>query len=174
MSILAVETSSREQSETREIGDTVCPPVQPTWLQLPRPVSTYYAHHATQLASTIDRSFIIHLHNTTPWHHGTYYLLPTPAQPSPQPTYLPNQPTKNTTNKTPRFPRQRDPRAASSLFDSYSGEAQSHSHPASRSPSRVPGGYRQGGYPGGGVGEGYPSSDGAGAGGYRTATPNSK
>ena len=63
----------------------------------------------------------------------------------------------------------RDPRASSSLFDSYGGER-------SRPPSKSPGGY--GGYQGvgndghmnGGVGPGA----GAGAGGYRSATPNTK
>lgn len=68
-----------------------------------------------------------------------------------------------------RFPRstlhQRDPRAASSLFESYTGD----SRPTSRSPARV-GGY--GGYPGSGS-DGYVNGRGTGT-GYRTATPNSK
>ncbi|KAB8069570.1 hypothetical protein BDV29DRAFT_182512 [Aspergillus leporis] len=67
-----------------------------------------------------------------------------------------------------RFPRssihQRDPRASSSLFDSYGGD----SRPASRSPGQV-GGYGHGGYSGNGSMSG--SSVG---GGYRTATPNAK
>ncbi|RAH64270.1 SNARE domain- containing protein [Aspergillus aculeatinus CBS 121060] len=69
-----------------------------------------------------------------------------------------------------RFPRstlhQRDPRASSSLFDSYGGD----SRPASRSPGRI-GGYGYGGYTppaGEGLGTGGPT------GGYRTATPNKK
>ncbi|KAK1145459.1 protein transport protein bet1 [Aspergillus melleus] len=70
-----------------------------------------------------------------------------------------------------RFPRsnlhQRDPRAASSLFDSYGG----NSRPASRSPGQV-GGYGYGGYPGPG-GDGS-SNGGATSGGYRSATPNAK
>ncbi|KAL2007620.1 hypothetical protein VTN00DRAFT_7602 [Thermoascus crustaceus] len=74
-----------------------------------------------------------------------------------------------------RFPHstlhQRDTRPSSSLFDSYnSGE---RIRPASRSPGRV-GGY--GGFSGsvndGGMNGGL--GPGAGAGGYRTATPNSK
>lgn len=68
-----------------------------------------------------------------------------------------------------RFPRsnlhQRDPRASSSLFDSYGGD----SRPASRSPGRV-GGYGYGGYPS------NVSVNGGSVvgGGYRTATPNAK
>lgn len=61
----------------------------------------------------------------------------------------------------------RDPRASSSLFDSYSGE---RSRPPSKSPSGY-GGYQgagNGGHMNGGVGPG------AGAGGYRSATPNTK
>ncbi|KAE8350755.1 hypothetical protein BDV28DRAFT_138524 [Aspergillus coremiiformis] len=59
---------------------------------------------------------------------------------------------------------QRDPRASSSLFDSYGGD----SRPASRSPGRVGGyGYRE-----------YPSNESVNGasigGGYRTATPNAK
>ncbi|KAL4959420.1 SNARE domain- containing protein [Aspergillus stella-maris] len=68
-----------------------------------------------------------------------------------------------------RFPRsdlhRRDPRASSSLFDSYSGD----SRPASRSPGNV-GGYGYGGYTGGGS-----SMNGnGGTPGYKSATPNSK
>ncbi|PLB39194.1 SNARE domain- containing protein [Aspergillus candidus] len=63
-----------------------------------------------------------------------------------------------------RFPRQRDPRAAPSLFDSYGGD----SRPASKSPGRV-GGYGYGGYPGASDG----SMNGT-PGGYRSATPDKK
>ncbi|KAL4898406.1 putative SNARE complex subunit [Aspergillus ambiguus] len=73
-----------------------------------------------------------------------------------------------------RFPRsnihQRDPRASSSLFDSYGGD----SRPASKSPGRV-GGYGYGGYPGDGYMSGGGSTPGGGGGGgYRSATPNAK
>ncbi|OJJ73016.1 hypothetical protein ASPBRDRAFT_176793 [Aspergillus brasiliensis CBS 101740] len=69
-----------------------------------------------------------------------------------------------------RFPRsnlhQRDPRASSSLFDSYGG----NSRPASRSPASI-GGYGYGGYT-------PPAGDGPvngnARGGYRSATPNAK
>ncbi|KAL4954184.1 hypothetical protein BDW69DRAFT_144109 [Aspergillus filifer] len=68
-----------------------------------------------------------------------------------------------------RFPRsdlhRRDPRASSSLFDSYNGD----SRPASRSPGNV-GGYGYGGYPGGGS----PMNGNGGTAGYKSATPNSK
>ncbi|KAL4941014.1 hypothetical protein BDV06DRAFT_195472 [Aspergillus oleicola] len=67
-----------------------------------------------------------------------------------------------------RFPRsdlhRRDPRASSSLFDSYNGD----SRPASRSPGNV-GGYGYGGYPGG-----SPMNGNGGTPGYKGATPNSK
>ncbi|OJJ89445.1 SNARE domain- containing protein [Aspergillus glaucus CBS 516.65] len=66
-----------------------------------------------------------------------------------------------------RFPRQRDPRAASSLFDSYDG----NSRPASKSPGRV-GGYGYGGYSSAGRDSGNVSGDAPG--GFRSATPNSK
>jgi len=64
---------------------------------------------------------------------------------------------------------QRDPRASSSLFDSYNGE---RSQPPSRSPGSY-GGYQgagNGGHMNGGGGPG----PGAGAGSFRPATPNSK
>ncbi|PYH33223.1 SNARE domain- containing protein [Aspergillus neoniger CBS 115656] len=69
-----------------------------------------------------------------------------------------------------RFPRsnlhQRDPRASSSLFDSYGGG----SRPASKSPGSV-GGYGYGGYtPPAGDG----SVNGNSRGGFRSATPNAK
>ncbi|OOF96186.1 hypothetical protein ASPCADRAFT_5524 [Aspergillus carbonarius ITEM 5010] len=69
-----------------------------------------------------------------------------------------------------RFPRsnlhQRDPRASSSLFDSYGG----NSRPASRSPGSI-GGYGYGGYtPPAGDGP----VNGTAKGGYRAATPNAK
>ncbi|KAI9924523.1 hypothetical protein ASPWEDRAFT_155819 [Aspergillus wentii DTO 134E9] len=65
-----------------------------------------------------------------------------------------------------RFPRQRDPRASSSLFDSYGG---GDSRPASKSPGRM-GGYGYGGY----SGAGDAMNGGATGGGFRTATPNAK
>ncbi|KAK5719801.1 protein transport protein bet1, partial [Elasticomyces elasticus] len=72
-----------------------------------------------------------------------------------------------------RFPRQRDPRAASSLFDSYDGS----SRPASKSPART-GGYGYGGYSNAGsagLNGGSEDVNGAGGpGGFRGATPNSK
>ncbi|KAL6234261.1 hypothetical protein BDW75DRAFT_212852 [Aspergillus navahoensis] len=58
----------------------------------------------------------------------------------------------------------RDPRASSSLFDSYDGV----SRPASRSPGNV-GGYGYAGYPGPDR-----SMNGNGYAGYKSATPNSK
>ncbi|KAE8384421.1 hypothetical protein BDV23DRAFT_166863, partial [Aspergillus alliaceus] len=68
-----------------------------------------------------------------------------------------------------RFPRsnlhQRDPRASSSLFDSYGGD----SRPASKSPGRV-GGYGYGGYPS----DVSVNGGSVVGGGYRTATPNAK
>jgi uncharacterized membrane protein len=63
----------------------------------------------------------------------------------------------------------RDPRASSSLFDSYGGD----SRPASRSPSNV-GGYGYGGYPGAGAGTDRPMNGNGSGGGYRSATPNAK
>ncbi|KAF7119190.1 hypothetical protein CNMCM5793_008934 [Aspergillus hiratsukae] len=69
-----------------------------------------------------------------------------------------------------RFPRsslhQRDPRASSSLFDSYGGD----SRPASRSPASV-GGYGYGGYSASNA-DGY--INGGSTGGFRKATPNAK
>ncbi|KAJ5169072.1 uncharacterized protein N7482_004666 [Penicillium canariense] len=66
-----------------------------------------------------------------------------------------------------RFPRQRDPRASSSLFDSYgSGE----SRPASRSPGPA-GGYGYGGYAGPSA-NAYPNGN-AGV-NFRSATPDKK
>ncbi|KAE8145571.1 putative SNARE complex subunit [Aspergillus avenaceus] len=62
---------------------------------------------------------------------------------------------------------QRDPRASSSLFDSYGG----NSRPASRSPAPV-GGYGYGGY--NGSASSGPLNGGSTGGGYRTATPNAK
>ncbi|KAL2863578.1 SNARE domain- containing protein [Aspergillus lucknowensis] len=65
----------------------------------------------------------------------------------------------------------REPRASSSLFDSYGGD----SRPASKSPGSV-GGYGYGGYPGAGTGapmNGSGNGNGT-AGGYRAATPNAK
>ncbi|KAL4868221.1 hypothetical protein BDV12DRAFT_105069 [Aspergillus spectabilis] len=66
-----------------------------------------------------------------------------------------------------RFPgsdlHRRDPRASSSLFDSYNGD----SRPASKSPGNV-GGYGYGGYPGGD----RPMNGNAA--GYKSATPNAK
>lgn len=65
-----------------------------------------------------------------------------------------------------RFPHQRDPRASSSLFDSYGG----NSRPASRSPAPA-GGYGYGGY----SGSSYGDENAAGAGpGYRGGTPDKK
>lgn len=68
-----------------------------------------------------------------------------------------------------RFPQsdlhRRDPRASSSLFDSYNGD----SRPASRSPGSV-GGYGYGGY----SGTDRPVNGNGSAGGYRGATPNAK
>lgn len=66
-----------------------------------------------------------------------------------------------------RFPRQRDPRASSSLFDSYGGG----SRPASRSPAPA-GGYGYGGYS-------SPASSAygngsAGGSSYRSATPDKR
>ncbi|KAL4986657.1 hypothetical protein BDW68DRAFT_162794 [Aspergillus falconensis] len=58
----------------------------------------------------------------------------------------------------------RDPRASSSLFDSYDGVPR----PASRSPGNV-GGYSYGGHPGADR-----SMNGNGYVGYKSATPNSK
>ncbi|CEN61472.1 Putative SNARE protein [Aspergillus calidoustus] len=63
----------------------------------------------------------------------------------------------------------RDPRASSSLFDSYGGD----SRPASRSPGNV-GGYWYGGYPGAGAGTDRPMNGNGSGGGYRSATPNAK
>ncbi|KAJ6128384.1 hypothetical protein N7471_009601 [Penicillium samsonianum] len=67
-----------------------------------------------------------------------------------------------------RFPRQRDPRASSSLFDQYGGD----SRQASRSPAQQPGGYGYGGYsspaPNG------PASSGAVGAGYQSASPDKK
>ncbi|KAL4900033.1 hypothetical protein BDW74DRAFT_162575 [Aspergillus multicolor] len=67
-----------------------------------------------------------------------------------------------------RFPRsdlhRRDPRASSSLFDSYNGD----SRPASRSPGNV-GGYGYGGYS-----SVDRSMNGNVNAGYKSATPNSK
>ncbi|KAK2793613.1 protein transport protein bet1 [Onygenales sp. PD_10] len=69
-----------------------------------------------------------------------------------------------------RFPHsslhQRDPRASSSLFDSYGGGSSDRNRQPSRSPGRV-GGYGFSGSPNGHL-------DAAGAGSYRAATPNSK
>ncbi|KAJ5512999.1 hypothetical protein N7463_002551 [Penicillium fimorum] len=67
-----------------------------------------------------------------------------------------------------RFPRQRDPRASSSLFDQYGGD----SRQASRSPAQQPGGYGYGGYPSPAP-NGYASSGTAGA-GYQSASPDKK
>lgn len=74
-----------------------------------------------------------------------------------------------------RFPHsslhQRDPRASSSLFDSYNGGSTDRSRTASRSPGRV-GGY--GGYSGS-ISDGYMNGGmSSGSTGYRAATPNSK
>lgn len=74
-----------------------------------------------------------------------------------------------------RFPRQRDPRAASSLFDSYDG----NSRPASKSPGRMSGyGYGEHPNPGGGGGPyvngGGAADDASGGNAFRGATPNSK
>ncbi|KAJ5726537.1 uncharacterized protein N7483_007894 [Penicillium malachiteum] len=66
-----------------------------------------------------------------------------------------------------RFPR-RDPRASSSLFDSYGG----NSRPASRSPA--PGGYGYGGYSSPGNGYGNGSADANAGPSYRSATPDKK
>ncbi|KAJ5584133.1 uncharacterized protein N7459_003933 [Penicillium hispanicum] len=66
-----------------------------------------------------------------------------------------------------RFPRQRDPRASSSLFDSYGGD----SRPASRSPAPA-GGYGYGGY-NNPVGTGYGNGSATGP-GYRGASPDKK
>ncbi|KAJ5216788.1 hypothetical protein N7468_009796 [Penicillium chermesinum] len=65
-----------------------------------------------------------------------------------------------------RFPRQRDPRASSSLFDSYGGE----SRPASRSPAPS-GGYGYGGYSSP-AGNGY--GNGSLGAGFRSGTPDKK
>ncbi|PWY65320.1 hypothetical protein BO70DRAFT_356774 [Aspergillus heteromorphus CBS 117.55] len=69
-----------------------------------------------------------------------------------------------------RFPRsnlhQRDPRASSSLFDSYGGD----SRPASKSPGRI-GGYGYGAYT---PPAGDSSLNGGATAGYRAATPNAK
>ncbi|KAJ5164674.1 uncharacterized protein N7500_006504 [Penicillium coprophilum] len=67
-----------------------------------------------------------------------------------------------------RFPRQRDPRASSSLFDQYGGD----SRQASRSPAQQPGGYGYGGYPSSAP-NGYAGSGAAGA-GYQSASPDKK
>ncbi|CAI7620585.1 unnamed protein product [Penicillium glandicola] len=67
-----------------------------------------------------------------------------------------------------RFPRQRDPRASSSLFDQYGGD----SRQASRSPAQQPGGYGYGGYSSPAP-NGYASSGAAGA-GYQSASPDKK
>ncbi|OQD66201.1 hypothetical protein PENPOL_c005G08045 [Penicillium polonicum] len=67
-----------------------------------------------------------------------------------------------------RFPRQRDPRASSSLFDQYGGD----SRQASRSPAQQPGGYGYGGYSSPAP-NGYASSGAAGA-GYQNASPDKK
>ncbi|KAJ5836119.1 hypothetical protein N7447_002145 [Penicillium robsamsonii] len=67
-----------------------------------------------------------------------------------------------------RFPRQRDPRASSSLFDQYGGD----SRQASRSPAQQPGGYGYGGYPSPAP-NGYASSGADGA-GYQSASPDKK
>ncbi|CAI7572515.1 uncharacterized protein N7487_001269 [Penicillium crustosum] len=67
-----------------------------------------------------------------------------------------------------RFPRQRDPRASSSLFDQYGGD----SRQASRSPAQQPGGYGYGGYSSPAP-NGYASSGPAGA-GYQSASPDKK
>ncbi|KAJ5794420.1 hypothetical protein N7457_001019 [Penicillium paradoxum] len=67
-----------------------------------------------------------------------------------------------------RFPRQRDPRASSSLFDQYGGD----SRQASRSPAQQPGGYGYGGYSSPGS-NGLASNGAAGA-RYQTASPDKK
>ncbi|KAG0157942.1 Protein transport protein [Penicillium digitatum] len=67
-----------------------------------------------------------------------------------------------------RFPRQRDPRASSSLFDQYGGD----SRQASRSPAQQPGGYGYGGFSSPAP-NGYASSGAAGA-GYQSASPDKK
>ncbi|KAJ5383344.1 hypothetical protein N7517_001255 [Penicillium concentricum] len=67
-----------------------------------------------------------------------------------------------------RFPRQRDPRASSSLFDQYGDD----SRQASRSPAQQPGGYGYGGYPSPAP-NGYASSGAAGP-GYQSASPDKK
>ncbi|KAJ5693291.1 hypothetical protein N7462_002714 [Penicillium macrosclerotiorum] len=66
-----------------------------------------------------------------------------------------------------RFPRQRDARAGSSLFDSYGGD----SRPASRSPAPA-GGYGYGGYSGP-AGNSYGNGSAGGV-NYRSATPDKK
>ncbi|KAJ5476984.1 hypothetical protein N7539_007128, partial [Penicillium diatomitis] len=66
------------------------------------------------------------------------------------------------------FPRQRDPRPSSSLFDSYGGGASSR--PASRSPASV-GGYGYGGYAGPAA-TAYPNTNGNA--GFRSVTPDKK
>ncbi|KAJ5645494.1 hypothetical protein N7507_011505 [Penicillium longicatenatum] len=66
-----------------------------------------------------------------------------------------------------RFPRQRDPRASSSLFDSYGGG----SRPASRSPAPAAG-YGYGGYSSP-AGNNYGNGS-AGGPSYRSATPDKK
>lgn len=70
---------------------------------------------------------------------------------------------------TNRFPRQRDPRSSSSLFDSYGG---GDSRPASRSPAPA-GGYGYGGYAGPAV-NAYPNGNGNGSASFRSATPDKK
>ncbi|OOQ84100.1 putative SNARE complex subunit (Bet1) [Penicillium brasilianum] len=66
-----------------------------------------------------------------------------------------------------RFPRQRDPRSSSSLFDSYGG---GDSRPASRSPAPA-GGYGYGGYAGPAA-NAYPNGNGSAS--FRSATPDKK
>ncbi|KAG5292686.1 V-SNARE [Histoplasma ohiense] len=63
---------------------------------------------------------------------------------------------------------QRDPRASSSLFDSYSGGSSERARHGSRSPAGKVGGYGFSGSP-----NGNPDR-GASAGSYRVATPNSR
>ncbi|KAJ5518458.1 hypothetical protein LT330_005423 [Penicillium expansum] len=67
-----------------------------------------------------------------------------------------------------RFPRQRDPRGSSSLFDQYGGD----SRQPSRSPAQQPGGYGYGGYSSPAP-NGYASNGAAGA-GYQSASPDKK
>ncbi|KAJ5145609.1 uncharacterized protein N7515_000173 [Penicillium bovifimosum] len=66
-----------------------------------------------------------------------------------------------------RFPRQRDPRSSSSLFDQYGGD----SRQASRSPTQ-PGGYGYGGYSS--PGPNSYASNGAARPGYQNASPDKK